>query len=122
ANYDVIMKTALANRKNVAQFWSDENSAQGAFRTNGCVIGQNWDTSASAMIKEGLPIGYIAPKEGAISWLQNFVMPKKATNIEQAFAWLTWFNTPEGASIWAEAYAANPLAKDSEGKVSDDRK
>jgi spermidine/putrescine transport system substrate-binding protein len=111
ANYDAIIKRALEVRKNVAQFWSDENSAQGAFRTNGCVIGQNWDTSASAMIKEGLPVGYIAPKEGALAWLQNFVLPAKAKNLEQAYAWLTWFNSPEGSALWAEAFGANPVAK-----------
>jgi spermidine/putrescine transport system substrate-binding protein len=117
ANYDAIMKRALEVRKNVAQFWSDENSAQGAFRTNGCVIGQNWDTSASAMIKEGLPVGYIAPKEGALAWLQNFVVPAKAKNLEQAYAWLTWFNSPEGSALWAEAFGANPVAKGAEERM-----
>lgn len=119
ANYDVIMKRALEVRKNVAQFWSDENSAQGAFRTNGCVIGQNWDTSASAMIKEGLPVGYIAPKEGALAWLQNFVVPAKAKNLEQAYAWLAWFNSPEGSALWAEAFGANPVAKGAEDRMPD---
>ena len=117
ANYDAIMKRALEVRKNVAQFWSDENSAQGAFRTNGCVIGQNWDTSASAMIKEGLPVGYIAPKEGALAWLQNFVVPAKAKNLEQAYAWLTWFNSPDGSALWAEAFGANPVAKGAEDRM-----
>jgi spermidine/putrescine transport system substrate-binding protein len=46
ANYDIIIEEAVKKRKNVGQFWSDENTAQGAFRTNGCVVGQNWDTSA----------------------------------------------------------------------------
>ena len=61
ANYDAILKFALSKRKNVAQFWSNENEAQGAFRTNGCVIGHSWDTTAGALMKEGFPIGYIAP-------------------------------------------------------------
>jgi spermidine/putrescine transport system substrate-binding protein len=118
ANYDIIIKQAIANRKSVAQFWSDENSAQGAFRTNGCVIGQNWDTSAQALIKEGLPIGYLAPKEGALAWLQNWVVPKKA-NTTQTYDFLKWFNTAEATAMWAEAYAANPIGKDSEKSLSD---
>lgn len=117
-NYDIIIKTAIANRKSIGQFWSDENSAQGAFRSNGIVIGQNWDTSAQAMIKEGLPISYLAPKEGALAWLQNWVVPKKA-NTAMTYAWLAWFNTPEATALWAEAYSANPIGKDSEQKLTD---
>ncbi len=118
ANWDIITKQAIANRKSVAQFWSDENSAQGAFRTNGCVIGQNWDTSAAALIKEGLPIGYLAPKEGALAWLQNWVVPKKA-NTTQTYDFLKWFNTAEATAMWAAAYDANPIGKDSEKGLSD---
>lgn len=116
ANYDIIVKHAIANRKSVAQFWSDENSAQGAFRTNGCVIGQNWDTSADAMIKEGLPIGYVAPKEGALAWLQNWTIPTKG-NADAAYAWMNWFNSPEGASLWAIAFGAYPIANGSTDKM-----
>jgi spermidine/putrescine transport system substrate-binding protein len=122
AIYDVIIKTALENRKKVGQFWSDENSAQGAFRANGCVIGQNWDTSAAAMIKEGLNVGYIAPKEGGLAWLQNFVVPAKAKNLEQAYAWLTWFNSPEGSALWADAFGANGVAQGAENLASEANK
>ncbi len=111
ANYDAILKFALSKRKNVAQFWSNENEAQGAFRTNGCVIGHSWDTTAGALMKEGFPIGYIAPVEGAMCWLQNFVLMKGAKNVEQANAWVSWINTPEGGALWAKAFAANSTTK-----------
>lgn len=111
ANYDVILKKALEVKGNVAQFWKDENSAQGGFRTNGCVIGQNWDTTAAALIKEGLPIGYMAPKEGAFAWLQNFVIFKGAKNIEQTYEFFKFLNTAQGSSTYAAAFGANPTAK-----------
>jgi spermidine/putrescine transport system substrate-binding protein len=108
----------VAHKGNIAQFWTDENSAQGAFRANGCVIGQNWDTSAAALMKDGLPIGYLAPKEGALAWLQNFVIPKKG-NADAAYAWLTWFNTDKASAMWADAYAANPVAKGADQYVAE---
>lgn len=111
AIWDKVLEFAVAKRGNIAQFWSNENEAQGAFRTNGCVIGFNWDTSAAALAKEGLPIGYLAPKEGAIAWAQNFVLMKGAKNVEQANAWVKWINSPEGGAAWAAAYSANPVAK-----------
>jgi spermidine/putrescine transport system substrate-binding protein len=120
--YDETLKFALSKRKNVGQFWSNENEAQGAFRTNGCVIGMNWDTSAGAMIKEGLPISYISPKEGAMAWLQNFVLLKGAKNVEQVYEWVRWINTPDGAAAWAKAFSANPIGKGSVDKLGDAEK
>ena len=32
-------------KPNVAQFWKSENEAQAAFRSNGCVLGQCWDST-----------------------------------------------------------------------------
>ena len=111
ANYDAILAFVLAKRKNVAQFWTNENEAQGAFRTNGCTIGMCWDTSASALAKEGLPIGYMAPVEGTICWLQNYVLLKGARNVEQAHAWVAWINSPEGGAAYANAFGAYSTTK-----------
>ena len=110
AVYDVILKEALAHKSGIAQFWTDENSAQGAFRSNGCVIGQNWDTTAAALMKDGLPIGYVAAKEGALAWLQNFVIPAKA-NLDASYAWFSWMNSAKPSAAWAQAYGANPAAQ-----------
>jgi spermidine/putrescine transport system substrate-binding protein len=122
ANYDVVFKKALEVKGNVGQWWKDENTAQGAFRTNGCTAGQCWDTSAQALMKEGLPIGYLSPVEGALSWLQTFVLFKGAKNIEQADAWASWISTPEGSLAWANAYAGNPIAKGAADSAPDSQK
>lgn len=111
AIWDKVLAFAKSKRKNIAQFWSNENEAQGAFRTNGCVLGFNWDTTAMALAKEGLSIGYLAPKEGAIGWAQNFVLLKGAKNVEQANAWVKWINSAEGSALWAVATGSNPVAK-----------
>ncbi len=111
ANYDAVLKVLLPKRKNIGQFWSNENEAQGAFRTNGCVIGHCWDTTAGALMKEGLPIGYISPMEGAAAWLQSFVLFKGAKNVEQAHAWASWINSAEGGAAWARAFSANSTSK-----------
>lgn len=39
-NYDAILAEAIKNKGNIAQFWSNENEAQDAFRANGVTIGQ----------------------------------------------------------------------------------
>jgi spermidine/putrescine transport system substrate-binding protein len=111
ANFDQIIKFAIAKRRNVAQFWSTEDHAQGAFKSGQCVIGHCWDTSAIALQRQGLPIGYIAPKEGMQCWMQNFLLLKGAKNKDQANAWVNWVATPEGGAAWAHAFGANSTTK-----------
>ncbi len=113
ANFDAMLANSKQLKKNVGQFWKDENSAQGAFRANGCVIGQTWDSSAFQMHQDGLPISYLAPKEGAYAWMQGMILFKDAKNVEQAEAFIRWLNTPKGAAMWAGAFTANPCSKGS---------
>jgi spermidine/putrescine transport system substrate-binding protein len=94
AIYDVILAEAIARKANIAQFWSNENEAQGAFRVNGCAIGQTWDSSAAALAKEGLNVGFLAPVEGALAWMEGVSIPSGAENIDQAYEFINWMLTP----------------------------
>jgi spermidine/putrescine transport system substrate-binding protein len=122
ANYDVILETAIANKKKIAQFWTNENEAQGAFRTNGVVIGQTWDSSAAALAKEGQPVSYIAPKEGALAWMEGMVLTKGAANVDNAYAFINWYLTPEVGSTLANNLGYNTTAKGADALLSDTSK
>jgi spermidine/putrescine transport system substrate-binding protein len=113
ANWDVILQNAKQFKKDIGQFWKDENTAQGAFRANGCVVGQTWDSSAFQLKQDGVPVSYLAPKEGAFAWMQGMILFKDAKNVEQAEAFIKWLNTPKGAALWGTAFTANPCAKGS---------
>jgi spermidine/putrescine transport system substrate-binding protein len=108
--WDVILAEAIKHKSNIAQFWKGENEAQAAFRTNGCVLGQCWDSTGFNMQKEG-GYGYIAPKEGAFAWNQGYMLMKNAKNVEQAYEWAKFIATPEGSAANAKAFSANPSAK-----------
>jgi len=118
-NFDAILKVAVDNKGSVGQFWSNENEAQGAFRTNGCVIGQTWDSSASALRKENLPVRFIAPKEGALAWMEGFCIPKGAKNLEQAYAWINWYYTPEAGALYSNHTGINTTSKGAEAFLND---
>ena len=111
ANWDVILTEAVKAKPNIAQFWKSENEAQAAFRTNGCVLGQCWDSTGFNLKSEGLPVTYLAPKEGAFAWNQGFLLLKNATNTEQATEYAKFIATPEGSAMHAASFRANPVAK-----------
>ncbi|MCR4269485.1 extracellular solute-binding protein [Nitratireductor sp. ZSWI3] len=120
--YDVIVAEAIARKANIAQFWSNENEAQGAFRVNGCAIGQTWDSTAAALAKEGLPVSFIAPKEGALAWMEGVAIPKGAENLDQAYAFINWFLTPEAGAMYTNATSINSTAVGAADLTSDDAK
>jgi spermidine/putrescine transport system substrate-binding protein len=120
ANYDVILAEAIARRANIAQFWNNENEAQGAFRINGCAIGQTWDSTGAALAREGLPVGFIAPREGALAWMEGACIPSGATNVDQAYAFINWMVTPEAGAMFTNATSINSTAVGSDQLLSDD--
>lgn len=119
AIWDEILKVAVANKKSVGQFWSNGNEATAAYLVNGCTIGQNWDETAAALIKEGRNIGYLAPVEGAFAWMEGYCVMKKAKNVAQAYAWINWFLQPENGALFASSRASNSVAKGAEAHLPD---
>jgi spermidine/putrescine transport system substrate-binding protein len=107
--WDIALAEAVKVKSNVVQWWSGENEAQAAYKTNGALIGLNWDSTGYNLRNDGF--GYIAPKEGAFAWNQGFGLTSKAKNVEQAHEWAKWIATPEGSAAWAAAFGANPIAK-----------
>jgi spermidine/putrescine transport system substrate-binding protein len=105
--WDIALAEASKVKSNVVQFWSGENEAQGAFRTNGATIGLTWDSTGYNLRKEGF--GYIAPSEGAFAWSQGFFLMANAKNVEQSHEFAKWVSSPEGAALWATAFSANPV-------------
>lgn len=118
--FDVIVAEAIARKGNIVQFWSNENEAQGAFRVNGAAIGQTWDSTAAGLAREGLPIGYIAPREGALAWMEGLSIPAGAENLDEAYEFINWFLTPEAGAMYTNATSINSTAVGSDQLISDD--
>ena len=111
AIWDEILKFAVAHKGNIGKFWSNGNEATAAYLVEGCTIGQNWDETAAALIKEKKEVGYLAPKEGAFAWLEGYCVPAKAANLDQAYAWMNWFLEPKNSAEYVAPLAFNPVAK-----------
>lgn len=120
--FDVILAEAIARKGNIIQFWNNENEAQGAFRINGAAIGQTWDSTAATLAREGLPVGFIAPKEGALAWMEGLSIPTGAENIDAAYAFINWFLTPEAGAMYTNATSINSTAVGSADLISDEAK
>jgi spermidine/putrescine transport system substrate-binding protein len=117
--YDVLLKEAVARKPWIKQFWDSADNTKAGFATNGCVIGQTWDGPAISMKKAGQPITYMAPKEGAIGWIDGMALTKAAKNVEQAYAFLKYIHSAKGSAEVAEGSGYNPGHKDAQPLLSD---
>jgi spermidine/putrescine transport system substrate-binding protein len=118
--WDIALAEASKVKSNVVQFWSGENEAQAAFRTNGATIGLTWDSTGYNLRKEGFK--YISPVEGAFAWSQGFFIMANAKNTEQGHAFAKWVSSPEGAAAWATMFSANAVGKGAVDLMSGDVK
>ena len=109
--YDEILKFLIEHKKNVKMFWNNAQDHQLAFLQNGCVVGQTWDGPILTMKKEGKPVSYMAPKEGAMTWVDSIGIVKNAENLEQAYAFINWAFTPEAGAIMAKSTGYNSVVK-----------
>ena len=123
--FDEALKVALANKKNVKVFWKTAAQLTGAFTTEGCVIGQSWDGTAVNMWKEtDGRIKYVAPQEGALTWLDTCCLPSGAKNVEQAYTFINWVTSAEGGGMHAAHSGYNSAAIGAEAyldKAAQDR-
>ena len=108
ANYDDIAQMALSKRKPMSP-------SSGPTRTRPRALSAPMAASSASAgtprrrrcMKESFPVGYIAPKEGAMAWLQNFVVFKGAKNLDQVYEFLNDVNTPRAARPVRPAFGAN---------------
>jgi spermidine/putrescine transport system substrate-binding protein len=120
--YDQIIKFAIEHKPWIKQFWDSADNTKSGLMENGVIIGQTWDGPALSLKKEGKPVSYMAPQEGAIAWTDGWAMTKGAKNIEQAYEWINYVHTPEAAAAAAEGSGYNPVVKGADELLSAEAK
>jgi len=117
--YDVIIQFAVEHKPWIRQFWSTTENTMSGFMENGCAIGQTWDGPALALKTDGKPVTYMAPQEGAIVWVDGWAMAAGAKNVEQAYAFISYLQTPEVNAKAAAASNYNPVIAGSDALLPD---
>jgi spermidine/putrescine transport system substrate-binding protein len=117
--YDQIMPIALEKKAWIKQFWDSADNTKSGLMENDVWIGQTWDGPALSLKKEGKPVSYQAPKEGAITWLDGLSLLKAAKNVDQIYAFLNYLHTPEVSAKVADGSGYNPIVSGADAMTSD---
>ena len=117
--YDQILPFAIEHKPWIKQFWDSADNTKSGLMENDVWIGQTWDGPVLSLKKDGKPVSYQAPKEGAITWIDGVAMIKTAKNVDQIYAFLNYLHTPEVSALVADGSGYNPVVSGAEALTSD---
>jgi spermidine/putrescine transport system substrate-binding protein len=117
--WDPILKFAIEHKSWVKQFWDSADNTKSGLMENDVWLGQTWDGPPLSLKKEGKPVSYQAPIEGAIVWLDGVSLMKAAKNTEQAYAFVDYLHTPEVSAQVSDGSNYNPVVTGADALTSE---
>ena len=117
--WDPILAFAIENKSWVKQFWDSADNTKSGLMENDVWLGQTWDGPPLSLKKEGKPVGYQAPKEGAIVWMDGLTMLKAAKNPDAVYAFIDYLHTPEVSGAVADGSGYNGIITGADAFTSD---
>jgi len=95
---DDVGKTMIACKPNVKFYWDNKDQLLNGMRAGEIVGAMMWDTGGWKLNSENPDIQFIAPKSGAMGWIDTFAIPAKGKNDAAAYAWINFTMRPEIAA------------------------
>jgi len=117
---DDVGKTIIACKGNLKFFWDNKDQLLNGMRTDEIVGAMMWDTGGWKLNSEKADIQFIAPKSGALGWIDTFAIPAKGKNDAAAYAWINFNMKPEIAAK-VSASAGNFTASKGADKLVDEK-
>ena len=88
----------------VKTYWTGGDALLNLLRSGEVNAAMAWDTGGWKLNKENKDITFVAPKSGALGWIDTFTLPRKGKNDEAAYKWINFVMKPEiAAKITAAA-------------------
>jgi spermidine/putrescine transport system substrate-binding protein len=112
-------KKLAACKANLKLFWDNKDQLLNGIRSGEIVGAMMWDTGGWKLNAEKPEIDFIAPKSGALGWVDTFALPAKGRNDEAAYAWINFNMRPEIAAKVAAAAGNFTASKGADQKMAD---
>ncbi len=104
---DAVSKDMIAAKPYVKNYWSNGDALLEMVRSGEVSVAMGWDNGGWKLHGENPDIDFVAPKSGALGWIDTFAIPAKAKNVDGAYAWINFMLRPENAAVFSnqEKYA-----------------
>jgi spermidine/putrescine transport system substrate-binding protein len=91
-------KTLAACKGNVRFFFDNKDQLLNGMRTGEIVGAMMWDTGGWTLNRENPAIEFIAPKSGALGWVDTYALPARGRNDAAVYAWINFNMRPDIAA------------------------
>lgn len=99
---DKVLAFLISKKKNVKTYWKTAQEIENLLTTEEVYIAETWDGTGWKLDRAGHPIKFVAPKEGAMTWMDGFAIPKGAKNLDAAYAWINFMYDPRNAAAFTK--------------------
>lgn len=95
----------LKQRPLIKFYWTDSTAMEAALASGEIVASTAWPNMVLNLKKQGVPVKYMNPKEGAISYACGLVLAKGATEIDEAYDMIDAMLAPEAGKWLFDTFA-----------------
>lgn len=115
---DSVSSQMIAAKPYVKNYWSNGDALLEMVRSGEVTVAMGWDNGGWKLHAENPDIDFVAPKSGALGWIDTFAIPAKAKNVEGAYKWINFILRPENAAVFSNLEKYATASKDA-GKFLD---
>ena len=106
----------MSKQRDLTRFyWSDVTQMEQAIAAGEVVAAYSWNQSFVTLQDQGIPVGYMVPKEGVFAWGSGFIIHKDATDLDAVYTYIDAWISPESGAWLIDNYgygSANLAAYD----------
>lgn len=99
---DEAKRFLIDNQDKIRSYSDSDSDMVNLFKTGEVVVANGGRGTAQDMQEEGLPVEWVAPKEGVWSWICGLGLTSKVKNTDAAYKLLNYYAGPEAQAISAE--------------------
>jgi len=96
---DRVEKKLIASKGLVKNYWTSGDTQVEIIKSGDANVISGWDAKGWALHKINADIDFVAPKSGALGWIDTFAIPAKAKNVSGAYKWINFISRPEVAAM-----------------------
>lgn len=89
----------IACKPNVKAYWTGGDALLNLLRSGEVSAAMAWDTGGWKLNAENPDITFVAPRAGALGWIDTFALPRKSKAESAAYQWINFVMQPEIAAM-----------------------
>jgi len=109
---DKVEKKLIEAKPLVKNYWTSGDTQVEIIKSGDADVISGWDAKGWSVHKINPDIDFIAPKSGALGWIDTFAIPAKAKNVEGAYKWINFMMRPKNGAAITNASNYGTASKD----------